>query len=178
MVQDAPDAAHLLAATSPARPAVHERRQRRTVAGGFPGVLGVEHQQPAVPRRDAEYHLADEVLVTADHRADQAAAPAGCERNQLSGGNVGQQRRDWPERLDLVRRGFVLVICSQQDGRQECAALRVGVQHIHPLGISRDQPPRGEQQLERPAHLVPLLQAGQCAHPYRRVRWVADRHLR
>src|SRR6185437_5540725 len=54
VVQDAADAAHLLAAASPARPAVDERRQRRTVPGRLAGVIGVEHEQPTVPRRDAK----------------------------------------------------------------------------------------------------------------------------
>ena len=76
VVQHAADAAHLLAAAGPAGSAVHQRRQRRAVAGRLGGVVGVEHEQPAVPRRDAEHDLAGELGVAGDDRADQAAEPA------------------------------------------------------------------------------------------------------
>jgi hypothetical protein len=160
VVQDAADAAHLLAAASPAWSAVDERRQRRAVPGGLLRVGGVENQQPAVPRRHAKHHLADEVRVAADHRADQAAAATGRECHQLRGGGVRQQRRDWSERLDLMRRGLGPIIEPQQDRSHECAALRVGVQHLRLLRVSKHQLAGGEQQLQRTADLLPLLQAG------------------
>ena len=54
VVQDAADAAELLAAAGPAGAAVDEHRQRGAVAGRLAGVVAVEDQDPAVPGRDAE----------------------------------------------------------------------------------------------------------------------------
>ena len=79
----AADAAHLLAAAGATRTAVHEHRQRRAVAGRLAGVVAVEHEQPAVPRRDAEHDLAREVGVGGDDRAGQAALPAGGQRDRV-----------------------------------------------------------------------------------------------
>ena len=81
VVQDAADAAHLLAAAGAAGPAVHELRHRRAVAGRLLGVVAVEHQQPAVPGSDAEDDLAGEGGVAGDDRAGEAALARGRRRS-------------------------------------------------------------------------------------------------
>ena len=63
VVEHAADAAELLAAAGAAGAAVHEHRQRRAVAGGLGGVVAVEDQDPAVPRREAEHDVAGDVAV-------------------------------------------------------------------------------------------------------------------
>ena len=61
VVQHAADAAHLLAAAGAAGAAVHQGGQRRAVPGGLAGVVAVEHEQPAVPRREAQDDRAGDV---------------------------------------------------------------------------------------------------------------------
>ena len=75
-MQDASYPAHLLPAAGPAGAAVHEHGQRCAVTSGFLGIVGVEHEQPAVPGRYAEHDLASEIRVASYHRTDQAAAAA------------------------------------------------------------------------------------------------------
>ena len=85
VVQHAADAAHLLAAAGPPRAAVHQRGQRRSVPGGLGCVLAVQHEEPAVPGRQAEDHVAGEGDVGRDDRAGQAAPAARRELDHLSG---------------------------------------------------------------------------------------------
>ena len=83
VVQHAADAAELLAATGATGAAVDEHRQRGAVAGGLAGVVAVEHEDAAVPRREAERHGARDGRVVGDHRADEAARAAGGQRDRL-----------------------------------------------------------------------------------------------
>ena len=136
VVQHAADAAELLAAAGAAGAAVHEHRQRRAVAGGLAGVVAVEDQDPAVPRRDAEHDGARDVRVVGDDRADEAALAAGGERDRLVDRVVGQHGaapgRTPPRRAARPRPGRR----AQQDRGQERAALGVGVDDVDVLGVA------------------------------------------
>ena len=69
-MQHAAHAAQLLAAAGPSRAAVHEHGQRRAVLGRLGGVVAVQDEQPAVPRGQAENHLAGEGRLYDFTRAD------------------------------------------------------------------------------------------------------------
>ena len=158
VVQHAADAAELLAAAGAAGSAVHQHRQRRAVAGGLRGVVAVEHQDPAVPRREAEHDRARDVGVVGDDRADQAAAAAGGEGDRLVEAVVRDHGADRAERLDVVRLAGP-VGGAQQQRRQERAALGVGVDDVDPVGVAEDDLGGAAQRLDGLAHLVALAEA-------------------
>ena len=112
------------------------------------GVLGVQHEQPAVPGRDAEHHLAGEVGVAGHHRPREAAVAARGELDHLLGRGVRQQRGHRPERLHLVRLGPVRVVGAQQHRRDERAALGVRVDDLDALRVAEDDVPGAEQRLQ------------------------------
>ena len=87
---------------------------------------------------------------------------------------VPDQRGDRAERLDLVHLGAARVIGDKQDGRDERAALRVGPGDLDALRVTEDDVPGGLKRLQRPAHLFPLVEAGERAHPHGLVGRVAD----
>jgi hypothetical protein len=77
------------------------------MAGGLRGRVLVEHEQPAMPRRDADHDVAGEAGVAGDDRPGQAA-PASCRQsNRVRGAAVADQGAHRPERLDLVQLGAV-----------------------------------------------------------------------
>ena len=150
----------------PARPGppCTSSRHRRAVAGRLLRVAGVEHQQPAVPGRDAEHDLARERRIGGDDRAREAALPAGGELDHLLGGGVGEHGGDRAERLHLVRLG-PLRVADQQDRGDERAALGVGVDQVDLLRVAEHDPPGVGQRLDAAPDLLALLQARQRAHP-------------
>jgi hypothetical protein len=54
------------------------------VAGGLGAILAVQDEEPAVPGRQAEDHVAGEGGVRGDDRAGQAAPAAGRELDHLA----------------------------------------------------------------------------------------------
>ena len=136
--------------------------------------LVVEDQQPAVPRRDAEHHLAGERRVGGDDRAGQAALAACGQLDHLLGVGVRHQRGHRAERLDLVRLG-ALRVGDQQDRRDERAALGVGADDLDLLRVAEHDPAGVGQRLDAAPHLLALLEAGERAHPHALGGRVADR---
>ena len=140
------------------------------------GVVAVEDQDPAVPRRQAEHHGAGDVGVVGDHGRHQAAAAAGRELDGLVEGVVGEHRADRPERLDVVRLDRAAV-GAQQHGGEERATLGVAVEDVDVVGVAVDDLARGAQRLDGLAHLLALLERDQRAHAGVLVARVADRDL-
>ena len=160
---DAAHAAHLLAAAGAAGAAVDEDGQRRAVAGRFGGVGAVDDQHPAVIGAGAEHEVARRVGRMGEQRQRQAAHAAVGERDGVVEVAVGHDRRDRPERLDVVDRvGAPGIVGAQQDRREEGAAAVTG-------DWRRDRPRRSARrgfQLGDPAaDVVALRAADQRAHP-------------
>ncbi len=144
MVEDGAYAAELLAAARAAGAAVHQHRQGGAVAGRLAGVVAVEDQDPAVPRRQAQHHGAGDVGVVGDQGRHQAAAAAGRELDGLVEAVVGEHRAHRPERLDVVRLDRAAV-GAQQHGGEERSTLGVAVDHVDVVGVAVDQVGGGAQ---------------------------------
>ena len=112
----------------------------------------------------AEHELSGHALVVGDDRADQAALTARGQLHGVRDAVVRQQGADRPERLDVVGLGGVEVVAAQQHGRQEGTAVLVGADDLEVVRIADDQLRDAAQRLDRPQHLVPLVDAGQGAH--------------
>ena len=164
MVQDATDAAELLAAPGPTGAAVDEDRERGAVARRLAGVVAVEDEDPSVPRGETEGDLSRDGRVVGDERADQAApAPSG-ECDRLVEVPVGEDGRDRAEGLDVVRLGGA-TLGHEQDRSHERTLLGIGVDDLHGVRVAEDDPGRAAQCLDRLADLVALRQARQRTHP-------------
>lgn len=135
-MQHGADAAEFLAAARASRPAVHSVWQRCAVSGGFVGVITIEYQQPAVPRRQAEQGLLNEVRVVADYRSGETARTSRGQFHGMRGGVVREESADRSERLDLVWGLGVGVGAAQQQWRQESASTRIGVDEVEPVRIA------------------------------------------
>ena len=83
VMQHAADAAELLAAAGAARTAVHERRERRTVAGRFLRAMPVHDQHAAVVRREPEHESRRDSVVGREHRTGEAAVAAARNRDRI-----------------------------------------------------------------------------------------------
>ena len=79
------------------------------MAGGLGAVLAVQDEEPAVPGRQAEDHVAGEGDVGGDNRADQAATAARRELDHLRRVPIADDGADRAERLHLMRLGAVRV---------------------------------------------------------------------
>ena len=128
-----------------------------------------EDQQPAVPRRDAEHDLAGERRVGGDDRADQAALPA---RGQLDRparcvayGITVDTGPNASTSCGSARSGSA----TQQDRREERAALGVGVDDLDLLRVAEHDPAGVGQRLERSAG-PPRAAPGWPARPSARPR--------
>ena len=142
------------------------------------GVVAVEHQDPAVPRRQAEHHGAGDVGVVGDERADQAALAAGGERDRLVERVVGRAPCCTGPNGSTSCGSTAPVGGAQQHGRDERAALGVAVDDVDVVGVAEDDLGRAAQRLDRLAHLLALVEARQRAHPDVVVGRVADGDLR
>ena len=103
VVQHAAYAAELLAAAGATGAAVDQHRQGGAVAGGLGRVVAVEHEDAAVPRREAEHERAGDGRVVGDDRADERALAAGGQGDGLVEGVVRHHRGHRAEGLDVVR---------------------------------------------------------------------------
>ena len=179
VVQHAAHAAHLLAAAGPAGAAVHQRRQRRAV----PGRLARRRRRraPAAGRATARAPSTTSRAKSASPVTTEPARlpwPRAASSMTSLRAAVAEHRADRAERLDLVRLGPVGVVAAQQHRRQERAALGVGADDVDLVRVAEHERAGRLQRLQRAAHLLALLQAGQRAHPRRLVGRVADDDLR
>ena len=148
------------------------------MAGRLLRAVAVQEQQSAVVARGAQHHLAREVVVVRDDRADQAALAAGGERDDVVDRVVGHHGGYRPEGLDLVdHAGLLRLVAQQQQRRQERAGLGIGALDLDLLRIAEHEVGLLAQLGDGLAHLVTLADAGQCAHRHALGRRVADDHL-
>src|SRR6185312_11468878 len=179
IVKHAPGAAHLLAATRAPGAAVDQERERATVAGAFFRAFVVEDQDAPMPGRRTEHIPAREAGVRRDDRTAEGSPALLRKFDRLLVAIIGHQRADRPERFDRVRffAGKRLFV-EQQDRGKECALPGVGVDDLHAVQRTIDQPGRRQQ----PAHLSPYLLAlrlsRQRPHPHLLIFRVPDGGLR
>lgn len=112
VVQDSADPAELLSATGPAGPNVEQHRERDIVTGGLGGVVAVEDQDAAVPRRHTHDYLALHRGVVGDQRGDETPLPSSSQRDGLLGGAVGDQGAGRAERLDVHAEAFIAALAK------------------------------------------------------------------
>ena len=173
VVQHAADAAELLAAAGATGAAVDEHRQGRAVAGRLGGVVAVEHQDAAVPRREAEHERAGDGRVVGDDRADERPLAARGQGDRLVERVVRHHGRHRAEGLDVVgldRTGAG----PEQHRRHERAALRVTGEARGARRVAEDDVGRRAQRLDGLADLLALAERGERAHPHGLVAGVAD----
>ena len=130
-----------------------------------------------MPGRQAEDHVSGEGNVGRDDRAGQAAPAARRELDHLRGVVVADDRADRAERLYLMRLRAIGVVGLQQQRPHERAAFGAGPDDVHVVRVAGHDPARRQQGLDRTAHLLALLQAGQRAHPHAVLGRVAHHHL-
>ena len=94
VVQHAANATHLLAAAGATRSAMHQRRERRAVSGGFLRAVAVHDQDASMVGSQPQHESARERIVRGEHRRDQAAAAAARERDRIRRIPVWQHGRD------------------------------------------------------------------------------------
>jgi len=75
--------------------------------------------------------------------------------------------------VDLVA---VWLVAAQQDRREERATFGVRVEHVDVFGVAEHDLARVAQRLERSAHLLALLEAGERPHPHSGVGGITDHH--
>ena len=82
--------------------------------GRFPGVVLIEHEQPAMPRRKSQDHAAGEAGVAGDDRSCQATPAASSQRDHLSGVAVAHDGAYRAECLQLMGLSAAGVVAAQE----------------------------------------------------------------
>ena len=178
VMQYAAYASHFLPATGPAGPAMHQVRQRRTVAGGFTGRIAIDDYQATVIRRDAQRQRLRNFIVTREYRTGQAALTHPRQGNGLVQRVVGHNRADRPKRFDAVHRpAGQRFLTMQQNGREKSAFLGIGIDQLEILQIAINNVCVTAEFGYPLPDFVTLAQAGERAHLDFLVGRVADADL-
>ena len=169
---DPADSAHFLASAGPSGAAVGQHRKRRSVTGRVLGVGSIDHQHPAVKARSPADELARGRGRVGEQRQGEASPAAVGERDRIAEVGIGHQRRNRPERLDVMR-GIAAprLVRPQQHRGHERTFGRADWGH----GVARNHPRAVRCDLGNAfADVVALGPIDQCPHRGRGFAWVAD----
>src|SRR3546814_5751674 len=93
VVQNSADATQLLTAAGTAGTAVYEDWKGRAVAGGFLGVVAVQHEHSAVKSCETQHQSTCDVGVGIAHRGAEASLATGREFDRIERKRVGPGQR-------------------------------------------------------------------------------------
>ena len=176
IMQHTPGAPHLLAPAGPPRPAMHQHRQRRSMAGGVPPALPVGDQHAPMKRRRPVNHLNRHRRIMREERHHERPRPQIAKGHRIRHIRIRHDGRHRPERLPLMHQPCPpRVIAAQQNRRDERAPL------IRPRR-RRERVAKHDRRLHREGrhgfpHIRQLRPADQRAHGDPFLRRVADHHL-
>jgi hypothetical protein len=126
-MQHAANTAEFLAAAGAAGAAVHEMRQRRAVAGGIGGAVGIDDEDAAVKGRKPRHEARGRGIIGAEDRRDEAAAAAPRKLYRLIRTVIGEERAHRSKGLHRVHRACARRVAAVKQRRGEkCATLRIG----------------------------------------------------